>query len=68
MGKVMVTISTMDKKILLLKADGMPSKQICDIVNMTEDAVNKRLIRLRDRFNCVSILHLYKTMKDLGYI
>ena len=68
MGELSISISTMDKKILLLKAEGRPSKQICDIVNLSEDAINKRISRMIEKFGCVSVLHLYKTMKERGYI
>lgn len=67
MGEV-IAISHIDKQIVLLKAEGLASKQICDRFNLTEDALNKRLTRLREKFNCASILHLYKTMKEGGYI
>jgi len=67
MGEV-IAVSNIDKQIVLMKAEGLPSKQICDRINMNKDAVDKRLTRLREKFNCVSILHLYKTMKDRGYI
>lgn len=67
MGEV-IAISHIDKQIILMKADGLASKQICDKVNLTEDAINKRVSRLMEKFNCDSLLHLYKTMKDGGYI
>lgn len=67
MGEV-VAISHIDKQIILMKADGLASKEICDKVNLTKDAVDQRVARLIKKFNCESILHLYKTMKDGGYI
>lgn len=67
MGEV-IAVSHIDKQIILMKAEGLPSKQICDKVNLTEDAVNKRISRLIEKFNCSSALHLYKTMKERGYI
>ena len=67
MGEVIV-VSNIDKQIVLMKAEGLASKEICDRFNMNKDAIDKRLTRLREKFNCVSILHLYKTMKDQGYI
>lgn len=67
MGEV-IAISHIDKKIILMKAEGMASKQICDNFNLTTEAVNKRISRLMAKFNCESMLHLYKTMKEQGYI
>lgn len=67
MGEV-IAISHIDKQIIIMKAEGLPAKQICDKVVLTEDAVKKRISRLIEKFNCKSTLHLYKTMKDQGYI
>lgn len=67
MGEV-IAISHIDKQIVLMKSEGMPSKQICDKVNLSEDAINQRMSRLIKKFNCESMLHLYKTMKESGYI
>jgi len=63
-----LAISHIDKKIILMKAEGLTSKEICDKVDLTKEAVDKRISRLIERFNCESILHLYKTMKEQGYI
>lgn len=67
MGEI-IAISHIDKKIILMKAEGMTSKQICDKVDLTKEAIDKRISRLIDKFRCESILHLYKTMKEQGYI
>jgi len=67
MGEV-IAVSNIDKEIILMKAEGLPAKQICDRVQLTEDAVKKRISRLIEKFNCESALHLYKTMKDRGYL
>lgn len=67
MGEI-IAVSHIDKQIILMKADGMPSKQICDKVKLSEDAINKRVSRLVEKFGCESLLHLYKTMKEGGYI
>lgn len=67
MGEV-IAISNIDKQIILMKAEGLTSKQICDKFDLTKEAVDKRITRLIEKFNCESILHLYKTMKDQGYL
>ncbi len=67
MGEV-IAVSHIDKQILIMKAEGLASKQIADRIKLTQDAIDKRLARLRERFGCVSSLHLYKTMKEKGYI
>lgn len=63
-----VAVSHIDKQIILMKSEGMPSKQICDKVKLSENAINQRMARLMEKFGCESILHLYKTMKEGGYI
>jgi DNA-binding CsgD family transcriptional regulator len=67
MGEV-IAVSHIDKQILLMKAEGLPSKQIAEIAKLSSDAIDKRVERLMKKFNCVSSLHLYKTMKEQGYI
>lgn len=67
MGEI-IAVSSIDKQIILMKAEGLPSKQIADCFEMTKDAVEKRITRLIDKFKCESALHLYKTMKEKGYI
>lgn len=67
MGEV-IAVSHIDKQIVIMKAEGLASKQISDKVNLTEDAINQRMTRLIKKFNCESMLHLYKTMKENGYI
>lgn len=67
MGEI-IAVSSIDKQIILMKAEGMPSKQIADYLNLTQKAVERRIDKLIEKFDCSSSLHLYKRMKDRGYI
>lgn len=67
MGEV-IAVSHIDKQIILMKAEGLPSKQIADLLKLTQKAVDRRIEKLIERFECSSSLHLYKTMKERGYI
>jgi len=61
-------MTDLEKQIVLLKADGLTAKAIASQIKSTASAVQKRISRMINKYNCKSFSHLYRTLSEKGHI